>query len=178
MDASTSQGKIAVLFARKDSVYKTIPECDVYDQERDALTWLGGVPAICHPPCRLWGRLRQFSTAPIEEKQLAIFAVDQVRKHGGILEHPSGSSLWDACNLPHTEKERTSLTDGHWQCLNSTGGTRQISQHGSILLELIRRIFRKYLLYWVRLNIQSAIPVPALNDPSQKYQRPKGSTRQ
>jgi len=30
---------IAVLFARSDSVYKTIPGCDVWDAERDARRW-------------------------------------------------------------------------------------------------------------------------------------------
>ena len=42
---------IAILFARKDSVYKAMPGLDVYDFERDALTWPGGAPLIAHPPC-------------------------------------------------------------------------------------------------------------------------------
>lgn len=33
---------VAILFARADSVYKTLPGCDVYDIERDALTFPGG----------------------------------------------------------------------------------------------------------------------------------------
>lgn len=31
-------GPIAVLCARADSVYKSLPACDVYDAERDALS--------------------------------------------------------------------------------------------------------------------------------------------
>jgi len=30
---------VSVLFARPDSVYKTLPDCDVWDKERDALNW-------------------------------------------------------------------------------------------------------------------------------------------
>lgn len=91
---------VAVLFARRDSVYKSLPGCDVFDVDRDALTWLGGAPVVAHPPCRLWGRLRTFSTAPAKEKELARWAVGQVRRWGGVLEHPAHSTLWPDCYLP------------------------------------------------------------------------------
>jgi hypothetical protein len=91
---------VAVLFARADSIYKTLPGCDVYDAERDALTWQGGCPAVAHPPCRLWGRLRGCSTAPESEKGLALWAVEKVRQWGGVLEHPAHSLLWTAAGLP------------------------------------------------------------------------------
>jgi len=32
-------GRVAVLFAREDSVYKTLPGCEVYDMARDARTY-------------------------------------------------------------------------------------------------------------------------------------------
>lgn len=41
--------EIAVLFARHDSVYKTLPGCDVWDKERNALNWPGGCAGIFHP---------------------------------------------------------------------------------------------------------------------------------
>lgn len=91
---------VAILFARHDSIYKTIPDCDVWDADRDALKWPGGCPVVAHPPCRLWGRLRNFSTAPESEKELALWAARQVRKWGGVLEHPASSTLWPAANLP------------------------------------------------------------------------------
>ena len=90
----------SVLFARSDSIYKTMPGCDVWDAERDALNWQGGNPVVAHPPCRLWGALSALSTAPVEEKLLAIWAVKQVRKFGGVLEHPAKSKLWPAEKLP------------------------------------------------------------------------------
>lgn len=92
--------KVAVLFARKDSIYKTIPECDVYDIDRDARNFVGGLPVIAHPPCRAWGRLRHFARPRADEKDLALFAVNKVRECGGVLEHPGASTLWLAAELP------------------------------------------------------------------------------
>lgn len=97
---------VAVLFARADSVYKTLPGLDVWDIERDALRWSGGCPVVAHPPCRAWGRLRQFAKPRDGEKELALFAVDKVRRFGGVLEHPEGSTLWAAAKLPYPGGER------------------------------------------------------------------------
>ena len=91
---------VAVLFAREDSTYKTLPQCDVWDAERDARKWPGGVPVVAHPPCRAWGRLRHFAKPRHDEKDLARFAVAQVRKFGGVLEHPESSRLWPDQGLP------------------------------------------------------------------------------
>jgi len=91
---------VAVLFARSDSVYKAIPDCDVWDIERDARRWPGGGPAVAHPPCRAWGRLRTFAKPRPDEKDLARWAVQQLRQWGGVLEHPAGSTLWDDQSLP------------------------------------------------------------------------------
>ena len=92
--------EIAVLFARADSGYKTLPGCDVWDISRDARTWPGGCPVVAHPPCRAWGKLSYFAKPRPDEKDLAIFAVAQVREFGGVLEHPKDSKLWPACRLP------------------------------------------------------------------------------
>lgn len=91
---------VAVLFARADSVYKEIPGVDVWDIERDARKWLGNCPVIAHPPCRAWGQLRALANPRHDEKELAPWAVQQVRKFGGILEHPAKSTLWDFSGLP------------------------------------------------------------------------------
>ena len=92
--------KVAVLFARKNSIYKSIPGTDVYDIERDARTYSRHFPIVAHPPCRSWGRCRGLANIIPEEKALALFAVAQVRKGGGVLEHPESSTLWREMNLP------------------------------------------------------------------------------
>ena len=86
--------EVSVLFARADSIYKTLPGCDVWDAARDARKWHGGTPVVAHPPCRGWGQLRHFARPIAGEIELATWAVDQVRKFGGVLEHPKGSRLW------------------------------------------------------------------------------------
>lgn len=91
---------VTVLFARRDSVYKKLPGIDVWDIERDARLWPGGTPVIAHPPCRAWGRLRHFAKPRCDEKELARYAVRQVRQFGGVLEHPSASTLWTVDGLP------------------------------------------------------------------------------
>lgn len=93
---------VAALFVRSDSIYKTMPGVDAWDIDRDARKWPGGCPVVAHPPCRLWGKLRQFAKAsnPAAERQLAIDAVAHVRRFGGVLEHPAESTLWAAVGLP------------------------------------------------------------------------------
>jgi len=99
------QRVVSVLFARVDSNYKKLG-MDVWDAERDAMKWPGGSSAIYHPPCRYWGRMRDFATknATSEEveaeRNLARWAVDQVREWGGVIEHPAYSTLWADKNLP------------------------------------------------------------------------------
>lgn len=103
---------VAVLFARADSCYKRLPGCDVWDADRDARRWPGGAPVVAHPPCRAWGRLRQFAKPREDEKDLARLAVDLVRQWGGVLEHPASSSLWPDRGLPRPGRGRDSW--GGW----------------------------------------------------------------
>jgi hypothetical protein len=91
---------VSVLYAESNSVYKMLPNCDVWDKERDARRWQGNEAIVTHPPCGQWGRLRTFARADIDEKSLAVLAVLAVRKYGGVLEHPKGSLLWKHCRLP------------------------------------------------------------------------------
>lgn len=91
---------VAVLFARSDSTYKHLEGCTVYDIERDARTFSGGMPVVAHPPCRAWGRLRTFANPRPDEMNLARLAVALVREFGGVLEHPAGSLLWQSQRMP------------------------------------------------------------------------------
>lgn len=95
-----TRADVAVLFARADSGYKTMPQLDVYDLERDARTYDGPYPVVAHPPCRGWGRLRHFAKPRADERNLARLAVALVREFGGVLEHPAHSTLWAAQRLP------------------------------------------------------------------------------
>ena len=92
--------RIAILFADRDSIYKELLGCEVYDVDRDALTFPGGMPVVAHPPCRLWSCLSHFSTAPVEEKGLATWAIRVCQREGGVVEHPATSRLWKEAGMP------------------------------------------------------------------------------
>lgn len=91
---------VAALFVRQDSIYKRMPGVDAWDIERDARRWPGGCPVIAHPPCRGWGKLSYFAKPRSGELELGPWAVAQVRRFGGVLEHPKDSKLWAAAGLP------------------------------------------------------------------------------
>lgn len=90
---------VPVLFCQEESIYKKL-KCDVYDEKRNALNYDRAEAAIYHPPCRLWSRLKIFSTADESEKYLGVWSVRMVRNNGGILEHPAHSDLFKCCNIP------------------------------------------------------------------------------
>lgn len=91
--------KPTVLFTRSDSNYKLL-NVECFDIAKDARKFKGNNVVICHPPCRAWGRLRHLSKPKEDEKELAVFALNMVRKNGGVLEHPYSSQLWKEFNLP------------------------------------------------------------------------------
>ena len=83
------------LFVRKDSSYKNRNTWDVYDEDRDALTFDASSPVVCHPPCRTWGRLSHLAhNARPNEASLALWSIEKIKENGGILEHPAGSRLF------------------------------------------------------------------------------------
>lgn len=96
----TADRTVAVLFARADSVYKTVTGCDVWDEARDARGWPGGAPVVAHPPCRAWASLRHCAKPRDGEKDLALLAIKHIRRYGGVLEHPALSTLFDVAKLP------------------------------------------------------------------------------
>lgn len=88
---------VVVLYVDPRGPYPALV-ADWYDAERDARTYEGPWPVVAHPPCGPWGRLRHLSRH--DDPSLALRAVDQVRKCGGVLEHPAGSLLFSAVGLP------------------------------------------------------------------------------
>ena len=92
---------IAALYVSDRGPYASMPGIDPWDATRDAMNYPGPHPVIAHPPCGPWSVLKAFCTK--QDASLAPIAVSQVRKWGGILEHPKGSSLFTTAtglNLP------------------------------------------------------------------------------
>ena len=90
---------VQVLFTQFKSTYLDLG-CDCYDLQRNALSIKSREPAIYHPPCRAWSRMRSFAKVPVGERFLAIWSVSRVRRFGGVVEQPAGSKLWEFLNLP------------------------------------------------------------------------------
>lgn len=89
---------VAALYVDPRGPYPWIEGIDVWDEERDARRYLGTDPVVAHPPCGPWGRLRHLSRG--DAADCAPIAVGQVRRFGGVLEHPAGSLLWRYADLP------------------------------------------------------------------------------
>lgn len=72
-----------------------------WDASRDARGYAGPDPVIAHPPCGPWSS-RGAVSANYEgsEHDCAPRAIDQVRRFGGVLEHPAHSLLWKRLGLP------------------------------------------------------------------------------
>lgn len=78
--------------------YASIPGVECWGVERDAGAYPGPWKVVAHPPCGPWGGLSHLCTQ--QDPRCAVDAVGFVRRFGGVLEHPKGSRLWDACRMP------------------------------------------------------------------------------
>jgi len=88
-----------VLFTQEKSIYLQLG-CDCWDIHRDARNYAGSDPVIAHPPCRTWSKMKSLAKPNPAETELALMAIDIVRKNGGVLEHPKGSGLFTQGYLP------------------------------------------------------------------------------
>jgi hypothetical protein len=95
-----------------------------YDQRRDARTYDGELPIIGHPPCQRWCRLAGLVEARWGHKRgddggLFAFALETVRRVGGVLEHPAYSDAWAAYGLPRPPTGGgwvAGAKPGEWTC--------------------------------------------------------------
>ena len=103
---------VAVLWVDNASDYYFMGlgvEC--WGKYRDARTYNGPWPCICHPPCGSWGYLKHFSRQPLVD---GIMAMEYVHKYGGVVEQPLGSSLFREHGRPGGRIEVVDQADyGH-----------------------------------------------------------------
>lgn len=102
---------ISVLCAKKNSLYKTIPGIDVWDEDRDAYFFTGSNPVITHAPCAQWSVMKGFAHDKPDEKELAFFCLKNVIRNGGIFEHPAGSTFFKEAGI---EKNIYSVDQVWW----------------------------------------------------------------
>jgi hypothetical protein len=89
---------IAALYVDPRGPYPRMQGVDCWDAARDARRYAGPWPVVAHPPCGPWGCLKHLYRG--SEHDCAPRAVEQVRAHGGVLEHPAHSRLWRHARLP------------------------------------------------------------------------------
>lgn len=69
-----------------------------YDAARDARSYAGSLPVVAHPPCGPWSVMRHLSKETT--KDCAPAALEAVRRFGGVLEHPRGSTFFAHAGIP------------------------------------------------------------------------------
>jgi hypothetical protein len=97
----TSKSPIAALYVQSKGIYSDVPGVDPYDEKRDARTYQGPHPVIAHPPCARFGKYWSGGPSgkvryerPGMDGGLFEHALQQVRRYGGVLEHPAGTLAW------------------------------------------------------------------------------------
>ena len=96
--------KVAALYVASSGAYFDLPGVDAWDEAKDARMYGGPHPVIAHPPCQRWGKF--WAGQPLWIKRTGEryrkgddggcfkCALADVRRWGGVLEHPWGSHAW------------------------------------------------------------------------------------
>jgi len=119
---------ISALYVAKGGPYFGLEGVEPYDEERDARTYMGPHPVVAHPPCQRWGRFWKGQPGNIKRGRVERKGDDggcfksalfDVRRFGGVLEHPEGSNAWDAFGIikpPRTGGWVKADDCGGWTC--------------------------------------------------------------
>lgn len=97
---------VAALYVDRLGPYPKLPGVDCWDLSRDARLYDGPHPIVAHPPCGPWSHLRHLYRG--SENDCALRALEQVRRFGGVLEHPAHSQLWNVDGADANPKSRGS----------------------------------------------------------------------
>jgi hypothetical protein len=115
---------VSALFVQRGGVYWDRLDVDAWDEERDARNYAGDLPVVAHPPCSRWCRLAKFNQHLTggrlevgDDKGCFASALFNVRRCGGVLEHPAWSIAWAAHGLAAPPERGWHLDiDGGWCC--------------------------------------------------------------
>lgn len=126
--------QIAALYVETNGAYFNLDGIDPWDQERDARLYSGPHPVVAHPPCQRWGKF--WAGQPLYIKRTGIrqkkgddggcfaAALRDVRKYGGVLEHPWQSHAWPHFGLtvpPRSGGWIKADDHGGWTCCVEQG---------------------------------------------------------
>ena len=122
---------INALFVETDGVYFNLNNIIPWDIKKDAFKCKNGAPAICHPPCKRWGRYWSGGPSAKEKKIMGddqgafAFSLWYVRNFGGIIEHPEASHAWKWFGLNKSKR------DGLWHKADDFGGLTCYIEQGN-----------------------------------------------
>jgi hypothetical protein len=121
-NAASAQGlptsfTVAALFVDPDGIYANLPGIELWDEARDARNYLGPFPVVAHPPCNRWAKLGRRENRTRDGGCFKAALAD-VRRWGGVLEHPAHSYAWRAFGLPRPTGPGwvKALDDPGWVC--------------------------------------------------------------
>jgi hypothetical protein len=120
---------IAALYVETNGVYYGLPDVDPWDEARDARLYAGPWPVVAHPPCQRWCRFAKqvellHGHKVGDDGGTFAAALEAVRTHGGVLEHPAGSLAWSRYGLPKPQSSHgwtTALDDDGASCYVEQG---------------------------------------------------------
>lgn len=126
--------KIAALYVEKNGTYHGLHRIYTWDEDCDARMYQGPYPVIAHPPCQRWGKMWFGSPSHVkktgvkklkgDDKGCFKSALFDVRRFGGVLEHPWGSHAWShfGLNKPQRTGGWIEADDfGGWTCCVEQG---------------------------------------------------------
>lgn len=107
---------VAALFVDSRGPYASMPGVECWDEVRDARKYGGPHPVVAHPPCQLWTNFAALNfkrwggehNRPGNDGGCFASALANVRRYGGVLEHPAYSKAWESHGL------RAPLSHGVW----------------------------------------------------------------
>lgn len=122
---------IAALYVRSGGCYDNLPGVIPYDEKLDARIYNGPYPVIAHPPCQRWGKMWKGQPGNIKRGKVEKKGDDQgcfksalfdVRRFGGVLEHPEYSHAWKHFGLSKPPRH------GGWIKADDYGYTCRVEQ--------------------------------------------------
>lgn len=90
---SEALNTVAALYLQPTSVYYELATVEAWGPREDATEYPGELPVVAHPTCGPWSHFYR-RLASTKWKHHGPIAVEQVRRWGGVLEHPALSHLW------------------------------------------------------------------------------------
>lgn len=134
--------KVAALYVETGGCYFGVEGVDPWDEARDARKYAGPHPVVAHPPCQRWGRYWHGSTRKPHTHKLGddggcfAAALRDLRRFGGVLEHPCDSHAWAHFGL--SKPPRTGgwieAAPGLWTCCVYQGHYGHLSGKATWLL--------------------------------------------